>query len=437
MKKKQDGGHNIKILILFVYLFVFIPSKIYSSVIVDYETEEFIKKINKLILSVNDYNKIPDSIIILDSNINAYVNQNDQIYISSGLIEKSPSYISLLSVLAHEIGHIEKFHITKRKESINNLSSLNTIGTLSMLAGAILTSNAEVVQALAASKLGINNFYINFTKEQEREADHYAIETINKLNLPNEPLIKLLNLLEEESLRKGLGEEYHKFSTHPIYKQRYDIADLNKNIDTKVDSKLETEFSFIRAKFLGYSSEENTNFKKYLSGPHLNYANSIFLSRKGNLKESLLILNNLIDKYKDNYFLIETKADILLSYGYKDEAIKFYQKVFTQYPNNKYVQTIIFNNTYNNNANYKDRNIFFNSNINLLFEFPNFKIIYLKYKNLSKNLKKEDWLLFFKIYEVKENIEKDEYINALTNILNNTKDKNLTKLIKIHINLSK
>ena len=265
---------NKKILIFFAYLFIFVPSTINSSVIVDYETEEFIKKLNKLILSVNEYNKDPVNIIILDDDINAYVNQNNQIYISSGLIEKSPSYVALLGVLAHEIGHLERYHLVKRKESIKSLSSLDSLGTLSIIAGAILSNNAEIMQALAANRFGINNFYINFSKEQEREADHYAIETIKKLNLSNKPLIKLLNILEEESLKKGIDEEYHKFSTHPIYEQRYDIINLSDtNNNLRINYELENEFGFIRAKFLGYSANDSLIFEKYLSEPYINYAN--------------------------------------------------------------------------------------------------------------------------------------------------------------------
>ena len=425
---------NKKILIFFVYFFVFITSEIYSSVVVDYETEEFIKKINKLILSVNDYNIDPTNIIILDDDINAYVNQNNEIYISSGLIQKSPSYISLLAVLAHEIGHLESYHLIKRKESITNLRSLDSLGTLSVIAGAIISNNLDFIQALAASRLGINNFYINFSKEQEREADHYAVETLKKLNLSKKPLIELLNTLEEESLKKGLDKEYHKFSTHPIYEQRYDIVNLSDNNNENIDSNLENQFNFIKAKFIGYSSEDSANFKKYLSEPYINYANSIYLSKKGNLKESLLILNDLIDRNKDNYFLLETKADILLSYGYKNEAIKFYQKVFFHYPNNKYVQTIIFNNILDNVKSKEERSSLFDLNINLLFEFPNFKILYLKYRDLSEKLKKSDWVTFFNIYEIKESLKKEDYINALIEISNKTNDKKLTKLIKIHIN---
>ena len=57
------------------------------------------------------------------------------------------------------------------------------------------------------------------------------------------------------------------------------------------------------------------------------------------------LLHNRLRIYKDNYYLYETKADILFSHGYKKEAVKFYKKVFNKYPKNKYVQIRIFNNT--------------------------------------------------------------------------------------------
>ena len=97
------------------------------------------------------------------------------------------------------------------------------LGTLSIIAGTIVSNNPEIIQALVVNKIGINDFYINFSKDQEREADYYAIDTLNKLDLPPDSLIKLLNMLEEESFKKGMTEEYHKFSTHPIFKERYEI----------------------------------------------------------------------------------------------------------------------------------------------------------------------------------------------------------------------
>jgi len=426
----------IKKITFLLFFFFFIINNVYASILLDYETEQFIKKINNLILSVNNYQDQIEFSIIFDKYPNAFINESNHLYISSGLIEKAPSYVSLLGVLAHEIGHLEKYHIQKRKKSIQNLKTLDMIGTLSIIAGTIVSNNPEIIQALVVNKIGINDFYINFSKDQEREADYYAINTLNKLNLPPHSLIKLLNMLEEESFKKGMTEEYHKFSTHPIFKERYEIINEKKNNqNNKVNLKIEDEFNFIKAKFLGFSSENETTFKKYLTEPFNNYSKAILYSKKGDLKKSLLLINELIKNNKKNYYLYETKADILFSHGYKKEAVKFYKKVFNNYPKNKYVQIRIFNNTEELLISKDERNKLFQNNINLLFDFPKNKILYIKYKKLSEILNKVEWVLFFNIYNTKDNIKKNEYIDKLNNIINNSEDKNLIKLLKIHIKL--
>ena len=417
-------------------LFFFISNKIYSSVILDYETEIFIKKINNLILSVNNLKNNIKFHIIYDENPNAFVNENNEIYISSGLIEKSPSYVALLGVLAHEIGHIEKFHIAKRKESIENINSINMLGSLSIIAGSIISNNPRVIEAMIANKVGINNFYLNFSKNQEREADHYAVETLNKLNLPTKSLLKLLNIIEDDSLKKGNDPEYHKFSTHPVYTKRYEIINEKKeDSNSTIDMKLENEFSYIRAKFIGFSSKNNSNFQKYLNEKYIDYANSIFYSKNGDLINSLKILNNIIKNNDSNIFLLETKGDILLSYGYKKEAIKFYNKVLTQYPKNNYVQLRIFNNIDVIPISKRKKNKLFMDNINLLFKFPKYNILYHKYKFLSESLNKNNWLDFFNTYLNKDNLNKKTYNDNLNKIMTKTSDNKLIKLINFHLNL--
>ena len=133
----------IKKITFLLYFFFFISNNVYASILLDYQTEEFIKKINNIILSVNNYNKEIQFSIIFDENPNAFINESNHLYISSGLIEKSPSYVSLLGVLAHEIGHLEKYHIAKRKKSIQNLRALDMLGTFSIVAGTIISNNPE------------------------------------------------------------------------------------------------------------------------------------------------------------------------------------------------------------------------------------------------------------------------------------------------------
>ena len=86
--------------------------------IYDYETEIFLNKLILDIKAVNKFNKNIKLHIIKDDNPNAFVIPKNKLIVSSGLIEQSPDYVSLLAVLAHEIAHLEHFHLEKRKDTL-------------------------------------------------------------------------------------------------------------------------------------------------------------------------------------------------------------------------------------------------------------------------------------------------------------------------------
>ena len=107
--------------------------------------------------------------------------------------------------MAHELGHIEKYHITKRKKSIKNLKDIDNITNLSLIAGSLIANNSEyLMQSIITNKVGISNYYKSFSRDQEREADYYAVETLNKLRLSADPLIEFLSFLENNQYKKDM-----------------------------------------------------------------------------------------------------------------------------------------------------------------------------------------------------------------------------------------
>ena len=48
---------------------------------------------------------------------------------------------------------------------------------------------------------------------------------------------------------------------------------------------------------IGFTENNNNGLREYLDYDYYDYANAIILSRNGKLKESLVILNKLINKY--------------------------------------------------------------------------------------------------------------------------------------------
>jgi predicted Zn-dependent protease len=422
---KLVGGR--KFFLIFIIYFTLIFSKNISAVqIFDYHTENFINKINSDILTVNSYDKKIKFRIYKDDFPNAYVTEDNLIYLSSGLLTYSPNYVSLLGVLAHEIGHLEKYHVSKRKNEIKNLKNISTYGNLAAVIGSMIIQEPGILNTIVVNQTAVNNLFISFSQKQEVEADFYAIETIKKLKLPTDPVKEFLLILENKTDANLIDEELRKFSTHPIFEKRYEIIDNNSDGESyNFNQQYQREFEFIQAKFMAYT--DSGKIKKLKNDQKI-YYDSIQLSKSGNLLKSLKKINFLSSKNKKDYFILETKADILLSYGYSKEAIKFYRKVVKAQPNNNYAKYNIFVNLTLNPNDYDVNKDFFLNNLNLLNFFPNNQNILNKYYELTKLLKYNEWVLFFETIL----FQKKDSKQILNKLNNQTKDYNLKKIIKLY-----
>ena len=118
----------------------------------------------------------------------------------------------------------------------------------------------------------------------------------------------------------------------------------------------------------------------------------------------------------------------MLSYGYTQEAIKFYRKVLQTQPDNNYAKYNIFVNSPLNNTDYEFNKEFFSNNLNLLKFFPNNQKILIKYYDLAKLLKYDDWIFLFETLLL-QNKDANQILNQLNK---KTKDYNLKKIIKLY-----
>ncbi len=426
MKKKLDGGLK-KIIFLLVFV-IFSSKSSYGSQILDYETEEFVKLILEEIIEVNGINKKIKFKINNSNEINAFVDINNVIHINSGLIIYSSDYVALLSVLAHEVGHIHLNHITHRKETIENSNKYNTLSLLSVIAGSTLTQNPQLLQASILTSAALSNQYIVFSKDQEMEADLYSLKTLNLLNTNSKSIQTLLETIEQKLLNKGFSKDNQRVSTHPYFEDRILlIKNFKDNKKNNFNENYNQKFNYIKAKFVGYS--DNKEVLNELNEPFKSYAESIKKARNGDLKMSLQSLNKLIKNNKNN-FLLETKADILFSHGYTNEAIKFYKKNLEEYPLNYYAQIRIFENIEIKNLSNSDTEEIFQNNKDILYKYFNNKNVLLKYIELAQKLNKKEWLRFFNFILSINDIEK-EVIELEIDNFKSTENKDLLKLINI------
>ena len=431
MKKKLDGGLK-KILVFFLF-FIFSFKSSYGSQILDYETEEFINQILEDIIKVNKINKKIKFKINNSNEINAFVDINNVIHINSGLIIYCSDYVALLSVIAHEVAHIVLNHIAVRKKTIEESKKYNNIGLLSIIAGSTLNQNPQLIQGSVLSTAVLSNQNIVLSKDQEMEADLYALKTLNLLNTNSQSIQTLLETIEQKLSDKGFSKDKQRISTHPYFKDRILlIENFKDNKEINFNKNYNERFNYIKAKFVGYS--DNEEVLNGLNEPFKSYAESIKIARNGNLKMSLKNLNEIIKNNKNN-FLLETKADILFSYGYTDEAVKFYKKNLENYPLNYYSKIRIFENIKITNLSISDTEIIFQNNKDLLYKYFNNKNVLLKYIELAQKLNKEEWLQFLNFVLSINNIKKEVFEIQITNF-KKTKNRDLLQLVNIIQNKS-
>ncbi|MCG8017594.1 MAG: M48 family metallopeptidase [Candidatus Thiodiazotropha sp. 'RUGA'] len=142
-----------------------------------------------------------------DDTVNAFATLGGHIYMFRGLLEKLPHENALTMVLAHEIAHV------KHRHPIRSLGRGITIGlALSMVSGTLgdmmanqIVSNTGMVTSLT------------FSRDQERESDKTALETLMVLYGNVVGADQLFVVLQNA---EGTMKVPEFFSTHPLSAKR-------------------------------------------------------------------------------------------------------------------------------------------------------------------------------------------------------------------------
>ncbi|MEN6620476.1 MAG: M48 family metallopeptidase [Smithella sp.] len=137
---------------------------------------------------------------------NALALPGGNIIVFSGLLEKIESPESLAAVLAHEMQHIKKRHITKRviKDSSTGvmLSAVSGDVTGSMLYG------MKMARTLAT---------LSYSRQDEEEADAEGIKMMIAANLDPEAMVSFFQTIKEKNAELKVPQY---ISTHPDTEQR-------------------------------------------------------------------------------------------------------------------------------------------------------------------------------------------------------------------------
>ena len=309
------------------------------SIIRDTEAENFLYDLTRPIFEAANLDPKEIKIYIVgDNSLNAFVSGGQNVFIHSGLITKYNKPDVLIGVLAHETGHISGGHLARSSEEMKSATNALLLTYLVGLAAAV-TANADAGSALImGGNQVMERLVLKYTRGQEEAADSLALQYLDKIHYPATGLLELLQLFNnEESSYKGQIDEYSL--THPVSRKRINFIKAHiagsdsiknhtaeeKSSDKEINSILDPRMKRVVVKLEAFLGDSNSIIKKYYKNDDLSkYARTIAYFKKGKIKESLDILDEIINSNSNDGYLWELKGQILFETGQIKESIAAY-----------------------------------------------------------------------------------------------------------------
>lgn len=185
----------------------------------DVEIQQYIESIGSQLVANSDTPAYPfHFFVVLDKQINAFAGPGGYIGINSGLFLLTESESELASVMAHEVAHITQRHLYRAFEAASKLSIPIAATTLAAI---LLGTQSPVLAqaAIIAIQAGRLQFQIDFTRDNEKEADSIGMQTLVNSRYNPRSMSVFFERLEKST--RYYGRDTPQFlRTHPISSSR-------------------------------------------------------------------------------------------------------------------------------------------------------------------------------------------------------------------------
>lgn len=315
----------------------------------DPDLHDYINGLGQEVLEVAGFQYFDYRFYIVESkSFNAFAAPSGLIFFYTGLIETMNTEDELVSVLAHEIGHVVKRHIAARieKGTIVNIASLG-LALASLALGDAKATAALITGSFAAGQAA----NLSFSRQHEEEADLMAYDWMKKLGRSPVGQEKMLQTMRRIARYKQ--EQIPQYLlTHPNPEMRLDYVQGLMAAEQQIIEPPQSnchDFEFLRFKYRILSQLENTTTSRQYLLSLLSRAKSDSLAanmaryglsqidrQEKNFDSCLKILNEVIAAYPEKDILQIDKGMVLAEAGYQKAAIALLEKYYQKNPVDNY-----------------------------------------------------------------------------------------------------
>ena len=283
----------------------------------DPEVVGYVNKVGQTVVAHLEVHTFPYDFYVVDSSdLNAFAAPAGHVFINRGLIEIMDDEGELAAILGHEIAHVQSRHIAQRVARAQKLSIASLGG---LLAGILLGGEAGAA-AIAASQAGASSAMLNYSRQDEEEADRKGLRYLEAADYNGEDFVAIMKKMGQDSWKAG-GHMPTYLTTHPGVPER--VAYLASTVGTRPRSSQATKkdnnnsdaFLLMQAKlFGGYENpaEASAKFRDWLATPE---TKAVAYYGMGLLQMRQRMMQEAVDSFKSAINLRPDLVPVLVELG--------------------------------------------------------------------------------------------------------------------------
>lgn len=304
----------------------------------DPDITEYITQLGTSVLAVAGIQYFDYHFYVIDNKqFNAFAAPSGLIFFHSGLIGTMNSEDELVSVLAHEIGHIVKRHLASRVEK----GTYTSIASLGLALAAVAFGGAATPVLLTGALATGQSVNLHFSRQAEEEADLLAYGWMKKLKRNPDGQVKMLESMRR--IARYRSEQPPQYLvTHPNPEARLSYIESLLDVERQdIENNLAPpdDFEFIRFKYRILATVKETQpVRRFLASVLSDARSSEFekimaeygmaelLKNENNYTKSLALLDKVIRHFPEKNKLKVDRGAIQLGAGNFKEAERTLRK---------------------------------------------------------------------------------------------------------------
>ncbi|MGE4560365.1 MAG: M48 family metalloprotease [Desulfobulbus sp.] len=287
--------------------------------------------------------------VVKSKQFNAFAAPAGLVFFYSGLIETVKNEDQLLSVLAHEIGHVVSRHIAQRMEKNTVVGAASLLLAIAGLAIGVPGLSPGIMMGSMAAGQAAN---LQYSREDEEQADRLSYGWMQQMHRNPEAMVEMLRSMRRITRYSIGGEVPQYLLTHPNPEARLgyiqSMIESNRLKNKQKAYEKTNNFDFIRFKYrVLFQAIDHDKLKIYCStllnsndDPEqqilAHFGMALLAADERNFDAALTHLDKVQARYPGKNILNVDRAVILLDYGRYDEARSLLERAVRQDANDMY-----------------------------------------------------------------------------------------------------